>query len=74
MSRYFFTVRSPQGAIVDERGCVLTDEADARKYAARIIKGLTEDPDFIGRGFELLVRDDVGKELFVVSFDSPLLH
>jgi hypothetical protein len=52
----------------------LSSEADARKYAARLAEELLQEASYKGRGFEIAVKDDQGRELFVIPFESPHLH
>ena len=68
--KYFFTVRSPGGVVDDDKGRVLSDEANARDYARRVIRELNVDDGFTDRGFEIAVKDEKGSELFVIPFDG----
>jgi len=73
--RYYFIVQSPNGIVDDDDGVALRHEAEARKYATQVIRDLKEDdPSFTSQGFELVVKDESGKELFVLSFDGHDLH
>ena len=71
---YFFVIRCPQFVVPDSKGVELSSEADARKYAARVAEELLQDTSYKGRGFEIAVKDEQGRELFVVPFESPHLH
>ena len=71
---FFFVVRCPQFAVPDPKGVELSSEADARVYAARLVEELLQEKSYKGQGFEISVRDDQKRELFVVPFESPHLH
>jgi hypothetical protein len=72
--RYLFVVRCPLFVVPDSKGVELSSEADARIYAARLVKELLQEKLYKGRGFEISVQDDQGRQLFVVPFESPHLH
>ena len=72
--RYLFVVRCPHFVVPDSQGVELSSEADARKYAARLIEKLLQHSAYKGLGFEIAVKDEQGRELFIIPFESPHLH
>jgi hypothetical protein len=72
--RYFFVVRCPHFEVRDFKGVELSSEADARDYAARLVKELLHEKSDKGRGFEISVRDDDRQVLFVEPFENSHLH
>ena len=68
MPHYFFTLRGPDREFPDEEGTNLPDESAARAMATQIVREVKED-EHCPPGFSLVVTDEAGAELFVVSFD-----
>ncbi|MBR0858273.1 DUF6894 family protein [Bradyrhizobium liaoningense] len=69
MTHVYFHCSNRSEVLVDRRGAVVDDLAEARDYATRVVRSLTmvrslED----WRCWVLHVNDDLGEELFLVPF------
>jgi hypothetical protein len=72
MPRYHFDLVSSDD-VTDVTGAILADDDQAEKVALSLAKDVREArPDFVGQGYEILVRNDDGIEIFRVSIDRPL--
>jgi hypothetical protein len=69
MARYFFIVMWPDGrSRGDEEGMELSDDRGAQAYAQRIIRELREGGGYDDPGLHMIVRNEAGKQLFVIPF------
>ena len=69
MTQVSFHCSNTKDVLVDRCGAVVDDIAEARDHAARIVRSLTMARSLEDwRGWVLHVNDDLGDELFVVSF------
>jgi uncharacterized protein DUF6894 len=66
--RYHFVVKWPDRERGDPGGTVLQDEEEARRFAARIIRGLKESGGYHEPDVFIVVRHDQGKEVLTLSF------
>lgn len=64
MPQVYFHCSNPKEVLIDRRGAVVDDLAEARDQAALTTARSLED----WRGWVLHVNDDLGDELFVVTF------
>jgi hypothetical protein len=65
---YFFTASRPDGTSEDARTTSLSDEDQARHYAHLIIRELKARPDYRNAGQSMVVRDDNGDTIHIISF------
>jgi hypothetical protein len=65
---YFFTTSWPDGTSEDARSTSLSDEDQARHYAHLIIRELKARPDYRHAGQRMVVRDDNGDTIHIISF------
>ena len=65
---YFFTASWPDGTSEDARTTSLSDEDQARHYAHLIIRELKARPDYQHAGQRMVVRDDNGDTIHIISF------
>ncbi len=73
MTQLYFHCTGTQGALIDQCGAAVDDLAEAREYAALVVRSLVMAPgpeDW--RGWVLHVSDDFGDEIFDVPFASVL--
>jgi hypothetical protein len=72
MPRYHFDLVSIED-VTDVTGAILVDDDQAEKVALSLAIDVREArPEFIGKGYEILVRNEDGNEIFRVSIDRPL--
>jgi hypothetical protein len=71
--RYHFVVKWLDRERDDPEGTVLQDEEEARRFATRIIRELKESGGYDEPDAFIVVRDDLGKEVFTLSFPGPPL-
>ena len=65
----YFHCSNPKEVLIDRRGAVVDDLAEARDQAACVVRSLTTARSLEDwRGWALHVNDDLGDELFVVPF------
>jgi Domain of unknown function (DUF6894) len=65
----YFHCSNPKAVLIDRRGAVVHDLAEARDQAACVVRSFTTARGFEDwRGWVLRVNDDLGDELFVVPF------
>ena len=73
MSEVHFHYSNGTGALVDRCSAIVNDFAHTRAYAEMIVRSLVAKPGMEDwRGWRLVVRDDVGAELFDLPFASVL--
>jgi hypothetical protein len=66
---YFFTASWPDGTSEeDARTTSLSDEDQARHYAHLIIRELKARPGYRHAGQRMVVRDDNGDTIHIISF------
>lgn len=69
MSRYFFVIRWLDGRQHDDvDGAMWPNDADARKYAERIIRELKASGGYDDPGLTMVVQNAEGETVFEVSF------
>ena len=68
MPWYLFTASWPDGRSEDARTTSLSDEDDARRYAQLIVRELKSRPDYRNGGQQMVVRDDDGNIVHIISF------
>ena len=69
MTQVYFHCSNAKEVLVDRRGAVVDDLAEARDHAAGIVRSLTTARSLEDwRRWVLHVSDDLGDELFVVPF------
>jgi len=69
MTQVYFHCSNPKGALIDRRGAVVDDLAEARDRAATVVRSLTAARSLEDwRDWVLHVNDDLGEELFIVPF------
>lgn len=68
MMWYLFRTSWPDGSSDDARTTNLSDADAARRYAHLIIRELKERPDYCDSGLRMVVRDDNGDMIDVISF------
>jgi hypothetical protein len=73
MTQVYFHCCNKNEVLVDRRGAVVDDLAEARDHAACVVRSLTKARSLEDwRGWVLHVNDDLGDELFVVPFTFVL--
>ena len=68
MPQIYFHCSNPKEVLIDRRGAVVDDLAEARDQAACVVRFTTARSLEDWRGWALHVNDDLGDELFVVPF------
>jgi hypothetical protein len=69
MPRYHFDLVSSE-EVTDVTGAILDDDEQAEKVALGLAVDVREaKPEFIGKGYEIVVRTEDGNEIFRVSID-----
>jgi hypothetical protein len=69
MTQVYFHCSNAKKVIVDHRGAVVDDIAEARDQATRVVRSVTGERSLEDwRDWVLHVSDDQGDELFVVPF------
>jgi len=69
MTQVYFHCSNAKKAVVDHRGAVVDDIAQARDQATRVVRSFTSERGLKNwRDWVLHVSDDQGDELFVVPF------
>ena len=69
MPQVYFHCSNPKEVLIDRRGAVVDDLADAHDQAACVVRSLITARGLEDwRGSGLHVNDDLGDELFVVPF------
>jgi hypothetical protein len=73
MTQIFFHCSNTEGIWVDQRGAAIDDLTEAHEQAAVTIRSLLMAPSAEDwRGWVLHVSDELGEEIFAVSFASVL--
>lgn len=73
MTEVHFHYANGAGATVDRCTALVNDFADTRAFAEMIVRTLISRPGMEDwRGWRLIVRDDVGTEIFDLPFASVL--
>jgi len=73
MTQVYFHCSNTEGVWVDRRGAILGDLAEAKDYAALVVRALIMAPSTEDwRGWVLHVSDDLDEEIFSVPFASLL--
>jgi hypothetical protein len=73
MAQVYFRCSNTRGALIDGCGTEVGDLAEARDYAAGVVRSLITLPSLEDwRNWVLHVSDDLGDEIFVVPFASVL--
>jgi hypothetical protein len=73
MTQVYFHCSNTEGVWVDRRGAMLDDLAEAKDYAALVVRSLIMAPSTEDwRGWVLHVSDDLDEEIFSVPFASLL--
>jgi hypothetical protein len=73
MGQVYFHCTNNQGLWVDRRGAAIGDLAEAKDYAAQVVRSLIMAPgpeDW--RGWVLHVSDEIGEEIYTIPFASVL--
>lgn len=69
MTQVYFHCSNTKKVLVDRRGAVVDDLAEARDHAAGLVRSLTKERSLEDwRDWVLHVSDDLGDELFVLPF------
>ena len=69
MTQVYFHCTNAKKALIDRYGATVDDLAEARDHAAKVVRSLIATRSLEDwRGWVLHVNDDLGDELFVVSF------
>jgi hypothetical protein len=69
MPRYHFDLVNSE-EITDVIGAILNDDEQAEKVALSLARDVREaKPEFIGKGYEIVVRSEDGNEIFRVLID-----
>jgi hypothetical protein len=73
MTQVYFHCSNPDEVLIDRRGAAVLDLAEARDHAARVVQSMiaarTSDD---WRQWVLHIADDLGEEIFSLSFASVL--
>jgi hypothetical protein len=73
MAQVYFHCTSMQGVMIDRCAAAVGDLAEARERAALLVLSLIMAPSLEDwRGWVLHVSNDIGEEIFAVSFASVL--
>ena len=73
MTQVFFHCSNTKKVFLDQRGAVVSDLAEARDHATRVVQSFTSERSLEDwRDWVLHVSDDQGDELFVVPFTFVL--
>jgi hypothetical protein len=73
MTEVYFHCSDAEHYCIDRRGIVIDNLAQAHEHAERLARSLVMTPSVEDwRGWSLHVTDDLGEEIFVVSFASVL--
>jgi hypothetical protein len=73
MTQVYFHCSNTKKVLVDRRGAVVDDLAEARDHATRVVQSFTSERSLEDwRDWVLHVSDDQGDELFVVPFTFVL--
>jgi hypothetical protein len=73
MAQVYFHCSNADEILIDRRGAAVLDITEARDHAARVMHSLIRaETSEDWRDWEVHVADDLGEELFVVSFASVL--
>jgi hypothetical protein len=73
MAQVYFHCSNSEEIWVDRRGAAVVDLAEAREQAAIVMRSLIMTPSAEDwRGWVLHVNDDLGEEIFAVTFASLL--
>ena len=73
MPQVYFYCSNPNAVLIDRRGAVVDDLAEARDQAACVVRSLTTLRSFEDwRGWVLHVSDESGEEIFNLPFASLL--
>ena len=73
MTQVYFHCSNTKQVLVDRRGAVVDDLAEARDHATGVVRSFTNDRSLEDwRDWVLHVSDDQGDELFVVPFTFVL--
>jgi sirohydrochlorin ferrochelatase len=73
MTQVYFHCSNTKKVLVDRRGAVVDDLAEARDHATRVVQCFTSERSLEDwRDWVLHVSDDQGDELFVVPFTLVL--
>jgi hypothetical protein len=70
LPRYYFVIQWPDREHGDNHGTVLPDDAAARNYAERVIRELKESGGYDDPGLSMIVRNEAGKQIFVIPFET----
>jgi hypothetical protein len=73
MAEIYFHYSNAEGVLIERRGALVANLAEARDYAELVVRSLVTTPgpeDW--RRWVLHVRDDLGEEILVVPFASLL--
>lgn len=73
MGQVYFHCINNQDLWVDRRGAAIGDLAEAKDYAAQVVRSLIMAPgpeDW--RGWVLHVSDEIGEEIYTIPFASVL--
>ena len=73
MTQVFFHCSNPRKVFLDHHGAVVSDLAEAREHATRLVESFTNQRSVEDwRDWVMHVNDDQGDELFVVPFTFVL--
>lgn len=73
MTEVYFHCSDAEHYCIDRRGIAIDNLTQAHEYAERLARSLVMAPSVEDwRGWSLHVTDDLGEEIFVVSFASVL--
>jgi hypothetical protein len=73
MTQLYFHCCNNEGLFMDDRGAAVANLAEARDHATNIVRALVMSPTLEDwRGWVLLVRDELGEDLFALPFASVL--
>jgi len=71
LAQLYFHCAGMQGVMIDRCGAAVGNLAEARERAALVVRSLIMAPSLEDwRGWVLHVSDDIGDEIFAVSFAS----
>src|SRR5262249_51864051 len=73
MTEVYFHYSNAEQLLFDSRGAIVNDLTEACAYAHRLVRTIMMTPNTEDwRGWELLVTDEFGAEIFVIPFSSAL--